>query len=451
MHSRFNLVAFITKPTTIMAKSKSFFGLRRGSTKSMTFQVNRGMQITKDRVYDVANPRTVPQMAQRLTFANASKFYKAAVQALFKFAYEGKDSNETDYNAFMRINAKNACCASKKMLELNYPAIGSYVLTDGSLGSVDPVFSAQETGGATGNYYTPGVIYDGDVDPDTITAGEVWKMFLDKYPQFQDGDIVTVVKILAEDMKPVTSIASAKENNALMGLTIQGGAIRPVWEIKQYIINSQSTEIATSGSAIPWVVDDTEATGEMHILGGSYNLTNEPVLALAFIVSRPLGGNTVKVTTSKLIPTDATSIAIAIGMGDEWKRYCAETYEMAVSTLDADAILKGEIVAQTKILQYEAPSSSTVTTRTKVTTILNSSNVPCESVTCTVTVGSDNKTATFSSYVFAKDNDVNKRMAQYKTPDGNTIVQLPVEGTTVVAGNVYLQSTTAAKLVSINK
>ena len=47
-----------------MAKSKSFFGLRTGSTKSLTFQVYRGQQITKDRVR-VSNPRTEAQMTQR--------------------------------------------------------------------------------------------------------------------------------------------------------------------------------------------------------------------------------------------------------------------------------------------------------------------------------------------------------------------------------------------------
>lgn len=33
-----------------MAKSSTYFGLRRGSTKSLTFSVADGKQITKDRV-----------------------------------------------------------------------------------------------------------------------------------------------------------------------------------------------------------------------------------------------------------------------------------------------------------------------------------------------------------------------------------------------------------------
>jgi hypothetical protein len=56
-----------------MAKSKSFFGLRRGSTKSHTFQVLQGVQITKDRVENVANPQSAAQMLQRVVFATVTQ------------------------------------------------------------------------------------------------------------------------------------------------------------------------------------------------------------------------------------------------------------------------------------------------------------------------------------------------------------------------------------------
>ena len=65
-----------------MAKSNSFFGLRRGSTKTLTFSVLDGQQITKDRVTEVKNPRTEMQMSQRCklkTIALAYSGMKAAV------------------------------------------------------------------------------------------------------------------------------------------------------------------------------------------------------------------------------------------------------------------------------------------------------------------------------------------------------------------------------------
>lgn len=52
-----------------MAISKSFFGLRRKSTKSLTFSVLNGQQITKDRVSHVKNPKSEAQALQRMRFA----------------------------------------------------------------------------------------------------------------------------------------------------------------------------------------------------------------------------------------------------------------------------------------------------------------------------------------------------------------------------------------------
>lgn len=59
-----------------MAKSKSFFGLRRGSTKSLTFQVLNGQQITKDRVTQVRNPKTSGQIMQRMKLSAANVIYR---------------------------------------------------------------------------------------------------------------------------------------------------------------------------------------------------------------------------------------------------------------------------------------------------------------------------------------------------------------------------------------
>lgn len=59
-----------------MAKSSSFFGLRRGSTKSLTFSVLNGRQITKDRVTMVRNPNSTGQINQRMRLAAANVIYR---------------------------------------------------------------------------------------------------------------------------------------------------------------------------------------------------------------------------------------------------------------------------------------------------------------------------------------------------------------------------------------
>lgn len=71
-----------------MAKSSSFFSLRSGSTKSHTYQVLNGVQITKDRVTQVANPRTTAQLKQRIATATASQMY-AQLKRIVNHSFEG--------------------------------------------------------------------------------------------------------------------------------------------------------------------------------------------------------------------------------------------------------------------------------------------------------------------------------------------------------------------------
>lgn len=88
-----------------MAKSKSFFGLRQGSTKSLTFQVNAGKQITKDRVSIVKNPRSQAQMEQRMLMATASAAY-AAMKQIVDHSFEGITYGQQTMSEFIRLNIK---------------------------------------------------------------------------------------------------------------------------------------------------------------------------------------------------------------------------------------------------------------------------------------------------------------------------------------------------------
>ena len=88
-----------------MAKSKSFFGLRTGSTKSLTFQVYRGQQITKDRVTRISNPRTESQMMQRalIPIVAASR---AALKGLVDHSFEGVAYGDQSLKLFSSLNLK---------------------------------------------------------------------------------------------------------------------------------------------------------------------------------------------------------------------------------------------------------------------------------------------------------------------------------------------------------
>ena len=117
-----------------MAKSKSFFGLRTGSTKSLTFQVYRGQQITKDRVTRVANPRTTLQMEQRskLPIVAAAR---SALKGLVDHSWEGVPYGEQSLRTF---SSKNLSAGALKVYsyaspDAPSPGIAEYQVSQGSL------------------------------------------------------------------------------------------------------------------------------------------------------------------------------------------------------------------------------------------------------------------------------------------------------------------------------
>lgn len=117
-----------------MAKSKSFFGLRTGSTKSLTFQVYRGQQITKDRVTKVANPRSTLQMEQRskLPIVAAAR---SALKGLVDHSWEGVPYGEQSLRTF---SSKNLSAGALKVYsyaspDAPSPGIAEYQVSQGSL------------------------------------------------------------------------------------------------------------------------------------------------------------------------------------------------------------------------------------------------------------------------------------------------------------------------------
>lgn len=86
-----------------MAKSSTFFGLRRGSTKSLTFQVNNGQQITKDRVTEVKNPQTEAQMIQRFVMNTVIRAY-SQFQELCDHSFENVQVGMDSMKNFISLN-----------------------------------------------------------------------------------------------------------------------------------------------------------------------------------------------------------------------------------------------------------------------------------------------------------------------------------------------------------
>lgn len=118
-----------------MATGSSYWGTSKGKLGNIVLRVRKGQTVESKYQPNVSNPRTFAQCRQRALFANAVKFYKSAIARMFKFAFEDKASNESDYNAFMRHNVSKGMILKKFMSESSYfPAIGdSWILSSGSL------------------------------------------------------------------------------------------------------------------------------------------------------------------------------------------------------------------------------------------------------------------------------------------------------------------------------
>lgn len=131
-----------------MAKSKGFFGLRKGSTKSLTFSVLDGKQITKDRVYDVKNPRTEAQMRQRMLMTTVGAAYKT-LKSIADHSFEGYSSGMQCMRQFnsRNLNRFKKAAAAKGSVAFNEYKDGDinplpFILASGSLPGFDFKFDA---------------------------------------------------------------------------------------------------------------------------------------------------------------------------------------------------------------------------------------------------------------------------------------------------------------------
>lgn len=123
-----------------MAKSSSFFGLRRGSTKSLTFSVMDGKQITKDRVTDIKNPRTIMQMNQRCLIKTISLAY-SCMKSIVDHSFEGYSYGSQSMRHFSSVNfplVKAASYAENSVFGFaaykdSTPNMGQFKISEGTL------------------------------------------------------------------------------------------------------------------------------------------------------------------------------------------------------------------------------------------------------------------------------------------------------------------------------
>lgn len=264
-----------------MSKGSLFFGNASGKLGQVVLSTVKGQQIARAWQPKVANPKTSQQQLQRAKFANAVKFFKRAQQNLFKFAFEDRRKNESDYNAFMRHNVVSSAVLDRSVYDnFNYPALAdNWLLSYGSLGEInaDNEPSAKEVVQLLDLPLGTGEIAN-------LTIASASQAFVDNYKAI-NGDYVTLVGV-GSNVKSLTDDPK----------------IGPDWHIVQFVVDTTNT-----AKLVENLKKQDEFANNFFGKDGRepaniiFSLTNDSSAWLGIILSR-VTANGVKVSTSNLMP-----------------------------------------------------------------------------------------------------------------------------------------------------
>lgn len=242
-----------------MAKSKSFFGLRRGSTKTLTFQVNNGKQITKDRVYEVKNPRTQEQMVQRMVMATASAAY-AGMKQIVDHSFEGITYGQMNMSEFIRLNAKklrdNLGAASPVMCYNKYQdrniAPGEYIMSAGSASDFKALPDVETSEITTGDAVYIGISVAHDV---TLTADALAAKY-----GFKVGDLMTVCYLRYKSSALKWVFGFARFTVLKLGTTtITAGNLSEYFKVESS--DTITVTVSSNGISLTTPDEDTDTAG----------------------------------------------------------------------------------------------------------------------------------------------------------------------------------------------
>ena len=264
-----------------MSKGSLFFGNASGKLGQVVLSTVKGQQIARAWQPKVANPKTSQQQLQRAKFANSVKFFRRAQQNLFKFAFEDKRKNESDYNAFMRHNVISSAVLDRVVYDnFNYPALAdNWLLSFGSLGEINADNDIAEK-----EFVELLSLPLGTGEIANLTIASASKAFVDNYKAI-NGDFITLVgvrsrvKTLTED--PVEA---------------------PEWHIVQFMVDTTNT-----GKLIEYLEKQDKDASDFFSTDGRepanivFSYSKDGCAWLGIILSR-VTANGVKVSTSYLMP-----------------------------------------------------------------------------------------------------------------------------------------------------
>lgn len=288
-----------------MAQGNMLLGYARGSVGDVTFFRSGGSQRARARNRKPNNPRSSSQMTQRAKFASAVKFYKRAVSNFFRFAYQDKKNNESDYNAFMRHNINGAPLISKTAFDKQgYPALGNWVLSYGELQPLNYLAGESNSVIELPATYTAAPSTLGELSQGLINSGF-----------YEQGDIITV---------PMIDITGTP-----LPIATPTGVYTTAWKTAQFRVDYNSSEPLNNIGLGNVTVTQSS---------GIWTLNFPTHSAFAVIVSRNTSGG-LKVSRSEMVYDAQTGLALFNAYYDD--NYKAEVLQDWQTSLDA--ILQGSL------------------------------------------------------------------------------------------------------------
>ena len=264
-----------------MSKGSLFFGHSSGKLGQVVLSTMKGQQIARAWQPKVSNPKTSQQQLQRAKFANAVKFFKRAQQNLFKFAFEDRRKNESDYNAFMRHNVVSSAVLDRSVYDnFYYPTFANdWLLSYGSLGEISAENEPSDK--ETLRLLTLPL---GTGEPANLTIASASQAFVDNYNAI-NGDFVTLVGVKS-------SVKTLTEDPNMA----------PEWHRVQFVVDTTNKQ-----KLVEYLEKQDEDASAFFSKDGRepanviFAFDNDGSSWLGVILSR-VTANGVKVSTSPLVP-----------------------------------------------------------------------------------------------------------------------------------------------------
>lgn len=307
-----------------MAKGNAFLGQLRGKIGDVVFTRTGGAQTSRALNRHPRNPQTPAQMYQRGCLATVSEMYIRGTRNFFKYAFMNKTAAQSEFNKFCQLNIGRVPCNGKAALSQGAPAIGNFIMTQGTLA---PIRIDKRDDSFT-------ITMRNDISSKPVaqwTMGDVSRAFIETYG-YQQGDIITYLDI-SSSATPFTTLGDMIANESLTSI-----AGMPLWNIKQFRLDTTSEELMTDSG-----IFTTGSSDNVLQLSCTYEMGYSAVEGITMVCSRNVKSG-VLVSSSEMLVNTATQAAINLGLSDEWKEAVARYWiPDSASSIAPVNILQGSL------------------------------------------------------------------------------------------------------------